>query len=153
MFKDVNTELSAENVASTGNVDINLSPIADISELIESNLTPAQNIVNADLQNAKVALSEDMLFNEGLSADELRICAAKAKGNIMRRMSVVSANTASGTPIDVSSAIPANVNTLYTINGLAPGKHLLVKVETAGIAKLTSAIYFSVCGERDLYCR
>lgn len=143
MFKDVNTELSAENVVFTGNVDINLSPIADISELIESNLTPAQNIVNADLQNAKVALSEDMLFNEGLSADELRICAAKAKGNIMRRMSVASANTASGTPIDVSSAIPANVNTLYTINGLAPGKHLLVKVETTGIAKLTSAIYFS----------
>ena len=145
MFEDVQTKLSPESVDFMENGGIQTIQEANILDLGESLVTPAQNILDSVSKNAKESLGEDVLFDEGLNADELRLCAAKAKGNIMRRMSVMStyANTTASTPIDVSSAIPINVDTVYTINNFAAGKQLLVKVETAGIAKLSSAIRFT----------
>ena len=146
MFDNAKIELNEKNVDALGNISVFPAEVKDLFEIGEEALTPAQTILNSVSKNAEEMLTEDVFFNEGLNADELRLCAAKAKGNQMRKVSMMrtSASVSAGAaaPIDVSSAVPVNVDTLYNLNNFSVGNHLLLKVTTNGIAKLTSAIQF-----------
>lgn len=144
MFDNAKIELNEKNADALGNISVFPAEVKNLFEIGEEALTPAQTILNSVSKNAEEMFTEDVFFNEGLNAEDIFLCDAKAKVHNMRQMSMmrVSANTSAAASIDVSSAVPVEVDTVYNLSGFSAGKQLLLKVTTDGIAKLSSVIQF-----------